>query len=206
VAAQNGNVELVKLLLKAGAKTNLRETGTKDQPGQLPLQLATKNGHEEVVEELLKASGKTSGSRTKPPAGLHEAASTGNKRLVARFLQNGASLEQLSTEEECTPLMLAAFNAYPEVVRQLLDAGANVDTANGHGQTALTIAVHGAWVRSDWGWRERRFDEALQTLKLLIDRGANLNAKTHEGETALEMAKVSRLKTIAALLRKAGAE
>jgi ankyrin repeat protein len=124
--------------------------------------------------------------------------------MVALLLKQGADVEALSREEKWSPLMLASFNAYPAVARQLLDAGAKVNASNKLGQTALSVAVHGAWLRSDWDEKEKRAQATLDTIQLLIDRRANVNVNTWDNQTPLAMARESRLRKIAALLRQAG--
>ena len=58
-----------------------------------------------------------------------------------------------------------------ELVEQLLDAGANVESPNGDGQTALMLAARIG---------------ALDVAKLLVEHGANVNAnEAWRGQTAL---------------------
>jgi ankyrin repeat protein len=70
-----------------------------------------------------------------------------------------------------TPLTLAAAFGTREAVSALLEAGADVKTANRSGLTALHVA-----------WR----DDALT--QLLLDRGANVNVRTQLGATPLLVA------------------
>lgn len=201
-AAARGNIGLVKTLLAAGAGPNAKEIGRRDVPARTALQLATENGHAEVVQELLKTE-RTGGKKVKA-SGLHEAAGQGNEQLVRLLLDQGTDVEALSRAERWTPLMLASFGAFPRVVDQLLEAGANINATNKSGQTALSVAVHGAWLRWDWEGKEKRSQETLETIHLLIKRGANVNVDSWDDQTPLDMAIESGLRKIAAVLREAG--
>jgi len=57
------------------------------------------------------------------------------------LLQNGAD-PNLKDGDGNTPLVAAAMNGFPEGVRALLAAKAQVDGSNGRGETALIKAVH----------------------------------------------------------------
>jgi ankyrin repeat protein len=70
-----------------------------------------------------------------------------------------------------TPLMYAALYGSDESIRVLLDQGANPNTANNEGTTALMWAV----------------DSAEKT-RLLLDAGAAVDAHTESGRTALLIA------------------
>lgn len=60
IAASNGNNDLVKVLLKSGARRNLMNS-----KGVSPLKAASENGHVSVANELL-ASGSKAGQRERP--------------------------------------------------------------------------------------------------------------------------------------------
>jgi ankyrin repeat protein len=73
-----------------------------------------------------------------------------------------------------TPLISVAENGTPDVLKELIEAGAKVNAKNKAGRNALMAAVQ-------YG--------LLANIKLLLDAGADVNAKDKEGETALKMAK-----------------
>lgn len=202
VAAEKGNIELVRVLVAAGANVNTKEIGRPDLPGKTALQLATESRRTAVVKELLKVTPKGKGKR-QAVSGLHEAAREGRESLVRLLLKQGADIEARSEEEDLTPLMLACFGGYDGIARQLLRTGADVNAVNESRQTALNVAVHGAWVRSDWDSKKKRAAQTLATIRLLLKSGANVNVEAN-GQTPLDMAVESDLKSIATLLRKAG--
>lgn len=73
----------------------------------------------------------------------------------------------------------------------LLDAGADIDTLDKHGQTALMNAAH-------------RGDAAL--LQVLVDRGANLNHTAKYRLTALMLAVINDNTDVVRILVAAGAD
>jgi ankyrin repeat protein len=205
-AAERGDLPMVQTLLRSGAKPKEKETGRPNIPGLTPMQLASAAGHRQVVEELLKADRGKGRTKAKGPKGLHEAVKSGDEKMVALLVQQGADVDALSTGDRWSPLMYASFEAFPNIVQQLLDAGANVNGTNRLGQTALTVALHGAWLRSDWDENKKRFRETLKTIEILIKRGADVNVDTWDNKTPLDMALEDNLEEIAAILRKAGAK
>ncbi|MEM4626579.1 MAG: ankyrin repeat domain-containing protein [Candidatus Bilamarchaeaceae archaeon] len=88
-------------------------------------------------------------------------------------------------------LIEAANTGNAELVKRLIERGADVNAKTGWGKTALMRAAMGGHT---------------ETAKLLIERGADVNAKSNNGETALMYALVKGHPEIAELLRKAGAK
>jgi ankyrin repeat protein len=88
----------------------------------------------------------------------------------------------------CMPLYLAAGEGRLEVVRYLLDQGANVNAREQFGDTALTEAV---------------FNGQLAAVKELLFRGADVNA-VGDGGTALDIAINRNHTAIADLLKHRG--
>jgi len=70
-------------------------------------------------------------------------------------------------------LLIASFRGDKAMVKDLLDAGANVNVKDEAGRTPLTEA---AW------------NGHTETIKLLLERGADPNIKKNDGQTALSLA------------------
>ncbi len=69
--------------------------------------------------------------------------------------------------------MKAVSSKYTEMVRFLIDAGADVNYADNYGFTALMIAAEVGHT---------------QIVEMLIEHGADVNYATNHGTTALELA------------------
>jgi ankyrin repeat protein len=99
-----------------------------------------------------------------------QAAVDGNLRRLQLLHFAGAKVN--SRGNCCQPLFLAAGEGRLDVVRYLLDQGADPNATEQFGDTALTEAV---------------FNNQLATAKELLFRGAEVNA-IGEGGTALDLA------------------
>ena len=87
--------------------------------------------------------------------------------------------------------MLAVRGNHPEILRMLLDEGADANIqSTGDGATALMLAAG------------RGLSDAVE---LLLQAGADVNRSAKDGETALVAAEAIGDHETAALLRKAGA-
>jgi ankyrin repeat protein len=118
-------------------------------------------------------------------------------------------------EHRDTPLIIAAREHQGEVVRVLLERGANVESTNANGCTALHYAAwygHLGICRQllDWGakvnslakWKNTPLHEAarwghLSVVKLLVEKGANVRLKNHYGQTASDKARSNGQKAVA---------
>ena len=107
---------------------------------------------------------------------LAEFAGVGNTAGVRHLLDCGVSPSALYTEgdpyfgiaNDSTALHVAAWRAWPEVVKELIGRGASVNATDGKGRTALALAVK-ACVESYW--TERRTPESVRAL---LDAGASV--------------------------------
>ena len=135
MAAVVAGIEQTRLMLAKGADVNAK-TGT----GGTPLMAAA--ARDPHIAALLLDKGADATARTKRGETALASAATGGFVETARaLLAKGADVN--STDYRgYTPLMHAAYmdDAKPEMIRLLLDKGANVK-ATGEGETALTLAA-----------------------------------------------------------------
>jgi len=102
--------------------------------------------------------------------------------------------------------MWASVHGHTEVVRLLIEAGADVNARCDYGFTALmfvsgakTETVMGA---ASFGSKYRN----LEVVKLLVEAGADVNTRNNKGRTALKFGSKKRHTEIVKLLREAGAK
>jgi ankyrin repeat protein len=95
------------------------------------------------------------------------AARSGNLVLVKALLRRGSEVNARA-KNGWTALMYAVQGGFPDVVGQLIQAGAVTDTVDTYGQTPLMIAAYSPGV-----------------LRILLNTGGQMNSRDMNGETAL---------------------
>ncbi|MFL6332880.1 MAG: ankyrin repeat domain-containing protein [Pyrinomonadaceae bacterium] len=118
------------------------------------------------------------------------AAGEGAALEVSRLLASGAAADVRLTPGGETPLMRAAARGHEDVVRVLLDAGADACARRADGFTPLILAV---------------FFGHEAVVRLLVERGADASARTSLGTTATRWAEARGFASMADLLRAAEA-
>ena len=115
-------MEIIELLLKKGAYVNAT-----DSYSVTPLQLAVENGSEDIVKLLLKHGAYVNSACD---------CSFGEGHTVWLGVK-----ETCTSWEGYTPLWLAVGKGHEEVVKLLLESGANVHAKHKDGKTVLHFAV-----------------------------------------------------------------
>ena len=236
IAVQNGDKDMVSLLIDKGAKVNL------DFHGKLPLDFA----ENDEIAALLKSHGAITKTEQDEAdklfssfVSLHnveEAKSlisqisnidTASRAFIVGLIASDERrAEYLDVDD--TTLMLAAGNGGDiEMVKFLVENGANVNASNSHGETAMMRAVHSQNVEiidflasKGANVNAKCFNDAdsdmtalmhaafvgnIKIVEALIRNRADVNAKSAKGATALFTAEHKGYTEIAALLRKSGA-
>lgn len=118
------------------------------------------------------------------------------------------------------PLIMAAYLGHAEIVRLLLDAGADVKAVDpGMKATALHAAAYAgrteaAQLLIDAGveidkqgpkngytaLHDAIWQNNIDTARVIIQAGADLTLRSHENQTPLEMARARKRKEIAAMI------
>ncbi|MGE0447266.1 MAG: ankyrin repeat domain-containing protein, partial [Vicinamibacterales bacterium] len=147
---------------------------------------------------------------------LMAAARTGNVRLVRALLARGANVDAREGWQEQTALMLAAAENHGDVVRVLVEAGADVnlpsrvlDGAPPRQRAAADVGQQGVHVTFPKGGLTAVHFAARQNapdaVAALADAGADLDARDPDGFTPVILATLSGNYDVAALLLERGA-
>jgi ankyrin repeat protein len=126
-AASNGNVDMAKVLIYAGANLEaVTRIGS-----YTPLHLASKAAKAEVVRTLLEAgSNPKATTSTGDATALHFAAGAGSREAVIALLDKGADVNARESTWGQTPLMFAAAYNRLQALKVLLERGADPKTAS----------------------------------------------------------------------------
>ena len=185
-AAHRDDLDTVARLLDAGADVN-----TADDHGVTPLERAAENASAAMVGALLAAGADANAAQTSGLTPLMTAARTGSVAVVQALLGHGAEVNAATAETRSTALMWAVAEPHPDVVRVLLDAGADPRASTFKGFTPLMFAA-------------RNGDIALA--RTLIDAGVDVNEPSADGTHILPFAIVSAQDTFAQFLLEEGAD
>jgi uncharacterized protein len=130
------DLAVVDLLLRAGAKVNAG-----DDYGVTPLDMAAENKSTGMIEKLLNAGADPNVAQTGGLTPLMIAAHTGSVEVVKALLAHGAKVEAGTKETKNTALMWAVADRFPEIVKVLIEAHADVHASTTNGFTPLLYAA-----------------------------------------------------------------
>jgi len=145
-AAEKGDVDRVRELLRRGANPN-----TRGKDGITPLHLAAHHGYVGIARLLLEHGADVNARDKDGYTPLHWTAFYGKydvaRHDVARLLLNRGADVDARDRYDSTPLHLAAFVGSLDVVKLLLECGADVNARDRYGKTPLDMA-------REWGHME----------------------------------------------------
>jgi ankyrin repeat protein len=207
IASAMAHTGTVDLLLDNGANPNLADASGYTslhrvvRDSDYGINLATKDAQLTIVKSLLKHG-------ANPNARLSQ-----DKEKAAAEIKNGnvqqAERRTAVTVTEiilqgATPLFLAAEVSNLDVIKTLVEAGADPLSPTERGTTPLMMtAGAGTDVQRERTNEERAM--ALETVKFLVDRGADVNAAGQYGWTALHAASYQGINEIIEYLVSKGA-
>ena len=192
--AENGNLDIVRLLLEAGVDPN---PGDSESPFARPLFSASFAGHAQVVELLLEHGARIHQHDGHATA-LHAAAVSGSIETAQILMENGARVDTVDDLGE-SPIHRASYNGNPEMVQFLLDRGAQGDRMDFRGRTPLAFAITG---------REDDDDDSqghLEVARILLQHGPCVNLAGPDGLTPLAVAAMLGKTSMVELLLENGA-
>jgi ankyrin repeat protein len=221
-AAYWNNLELADLLLGAGAKPNLA-----NDYGVTPLALACGKGSAAMVEKLLQSGADPNQAQQMGVTPLMICARTGNAEAVKSLLARKANVNAKQSRRGQTALMWAASAKHPEVVRLLLEHGADPNAVS-HRPSDFTPARYITWSvhpgeperidpedvhpdpASSRGWFTALMFAArsgdVESARILAEGGADVSYASAEYGSALVMAAASGHEAVALLLLEKGAD
>ena len=144
IAAHNGHLNSVKILLGYGADIKARgtlKTGNEVVEGCTPLWSAAATGHLDVLRLLIEQNAEVDGRTSTGSTPLRVAAHQGHLDIVRCLVESRADVNTRNYNEESTPLMTACYWGHLSVVTYLIDKGAFMDLQCKDGSTALHDAV-----------------------------------------------------------------
>ncbi|XP_063402585.1 uncharacterized protein DDB_G0287625-like isoform X2 [Mytilus trossulus] len=214
-AASQGQFDLVKELVKTGAKFSSDQEGRtalhyaalnghvdickfllqqgcsideRDVLGYTPLHRAASKGHVEAIELLLTSKCNVDSQDEHGNGVIHESAWNGFSQTLELLIKHHCNAI-LTNKSGFTALHLASQNGHNQSARVLLYGGCNADLKNNYGDTALHTAA--------------RYGHAGVT-RILISARCRLNEQNKNGDTALHISSALKRKKIAKLLVEAG--
>jgi Carboxypeptidase regulatory-like domain/Ankyrin repeats (3 copies)/Ankyrin repeats (many copies) len=132
-AIENGNVEMVQVLLNAGAKINAR-----NYEKQTPLMMLDEDATPELVNLLLRYRAKITAVDKEGNTPLMHVAAYGNEEVLQALVTAGSNVNAINKKGK-TALMFAAENNEFENVKILLGSGANANARNRDRESALDL-------------------------------------------------------------------
>jgi len=131
-AARQGHIEVVRTLLDSGADVN-----SQDEFGWTSLMDAAYQGHVETVDILLKAGANTNSRDKFGSTALLEAARRSHAGVVKVLLDWGVEIDVSDDELSFTALMWSSLENRLQIVKNLVEAGADVNLKDKKGFSAV---------------------------------------------------------------------
>ena len=200
LASINGNVNVMNVLLKAGANKAIEDTNcdtwlqyalygncseevlqviidhgadvnATNKQKRTALMLASMNGNMDVINVLLKVKAKMEIEDADGYTWIHYAVvKSCNKEVLQAIIDHGANVNATSKQKR-TALMMVSRNGNVDAMCVLLKSGAEMEIEDADGYTWLHYAVIGGCPKD--------------VLQVIIDHGANVNATNKKNCTAL---------------------
>lgn len=188
-AVRENNIEAVKKLMEGKDKPSQTVGGSYDTP----LGYAVRKNYYEITELLLN-NGFTAKQLKKSDEPVIRWAS--DKKIIDLLLKHGATVndQQEFGLSDCIALgmpdtLLQQFvcdslETSSEMIRFLLDKGADPNAKTRHGETTLELAISKGYATCP-DYEDDEIKKHLKNLKMLIDAGAKVNEPGWENKTAL---------------------
>ena len=203
-AARNGHLEVVRILLKAGANVAAKDKNARESDGEnQPLHHAAAGGNVAVIEELIAAGADPNALNSFGNTPLNRAIEGNNLDAARLLLQRGANVNLKPGRKRYRPPLCAAGWAKipPTAIRDfillLIEAKADPNLTDNLGQTALFPLVTA---------RDVPNDIAIPLVESLLKAGAKPDPVEKDGSTPLLNATVYWNPPAVKTLLRAGAD
>uniref|UniRef100_A0A674N6Z9 Euchromatic histone-lysine N-methyltransferase 2 n=1 Tax=Takifugu rubripes TaxID=31033 RepID=A0A674N6Z9_TAKRU len=200
-AAQRGLLDICYMLVQAGANVDAQ-----DKDLRTPLVEAIINNHIEVARYLIQ-SGACVYHEEDGYTGLHHAAKLGNLEIVNMLLETGQVDVNAQDSGGWTPIIWAAEHKHLDVIKVLLNRGADVNIADKELNVCLHWAAYAGSVdiaelvlnagcslssvntHGDTPLHIASREGYLECVRLFLSRGADIDIMNREGDTPLTLAR-----------------
>jgi ankyrin repeat protein len=186
IAALQNNLQLIEILLDAGADIDRPRTGA----GDTPLLEAVQHHGDDASLLLLARGADPTYAAWRGPALRCAIQQNARPDVVDALIDHGAIDKARDPDHKRALIQITARAGKSAILRKLVAAGVHPDLASESGYTALMGASRKGHV------------EAARTL---IELGANVNAREQSGKTALSEAREHGHDGVVALLQEKGA-
>ncbi|XP_071383588.1 histone-lysine N-methyltransferase EHMT2 isoform X2 [Centroberyx affinis] len=167
-AAQRGLLEVCYMLVQAGAKVDAQ-----DKTQRTPLLEAIINNHVEVARYLVQSGASVYHAEDDGYTGLHHAAKLGSLEIVNMLLETGQVDINAQDSGGWTPIIWAAEHKHVDVIRALLNRGADVTIMD----KEKNVCLHWA-----------SFAGSVDIAELVLNAGCSLASLNMHGDTPLHIA------------------
>jgi ankyrin repeat protein len=150
---------------------------------------------------------------------LMEAVQRNDAARVQELIAQGVDVSEPDDSQDA-PLVMAAYKGHTEIVRLLLEAGADVTAVDpgmkatalhaaayaGRAEAAKLLVEHGIEIDRQGPYNgytalhDAIWQNNIDVAKILINAGARLDLKSHSGETPLDFARIKKRQEIATLI------
>src|SRR5215471_2369782 len=203
-AVQKDDADLVDRLIKAGANVNAR-----NDYGSTPMSEAAVNGNVAIIDKLLKAGANVESPNADGQTALMIIARTSNVEAARLLISHGANVNAVEKWREQTPLMWAAAEGQPLMVKELVAHGADVNARSHVNDWERQVTAEARAIARPAGGLTPLLYVARQgclgCAKALVEGGADLNLADPDGVPPLLLSILNMNFDVAAYLIDKGA-
>lgn len=199
-ASSNGHVDVVNLLIEAGASVNRAK-----HKGTTPLWIASQEGYDSIVKLLIEKGANVNQAQHNGTTPLYIASQEGHVAVVDLLLRENAAVDE-ANDKKVTPLIVASQSGHVEIIQRLIESGAFVNQNDSDGDTPLYVAAEagefaaasfllqsGATIDKGNGMFETPLYTAVKNkhadvVRLLVEKGANVDHMARDGSTPVTIA------------------